>query len=482
LNVAVSEVLADVLRAEGFDAQSKPSARYFEVVTGPDKPLTEAHAERAQRVLADKGYFAKILGVSGIASGYRAWGVVFESQSELEAYRAEIAVRLGHKTLADQMGLCVFNENAPGSVFWLDRGVELRKRLQEYLSSVVLRRAGQFVETPTIMKEGLWKCSGHIPTFADNMYFTNDEQALKPMNCPAHMLMFGATTRSYRDLPMRIYEYGRVHRYEASGALQGLLRLRSFTQDDGHVFTTIDQIKSEVQDFIDDTKAVYGALGFERVTAYLATRPAECVGDDAEWESAEAALRSLGLPELPGEGAFYGPKIEMHLEDAMGRTWQCGTIQLDFILPKRMNLRYVAPGGEEVVPVVLHRAILGSLERFIAILLENTQGWLPFWLAPVQIALVPVGTTHRKRAEILYAQLQKHGVRALIAQDQSLGKNLRQHREERVTKAWILGDREVDCVTERNLRTGECVTLNDADAIKSAVCLSALPVYRQIEQ
>lgn len=463
LKSSASASLRQILLDNGFNATLHPSQKFLEVHIKSDKPITETDSLQAEQELI-KQYHAKILGVSAITSGYRIWGVVFQTAAELEEYLTTTKNRLGHKELTRDMRLCVFHDRASGSVFWGNRGIALRETLQTYLVYVLERRNCEFVDTPSMMHTCLWEKSGHLANFSENMYFTNENQALKPMNCPAHMLLFGSRSRSYRDLPLRMFEFGRVYRNEASGALQGLLRMRAFTQDDGHIFVTPDQIKDEVNAFIQDAHEVYGQLGFKNIRTYLATRPANRAGEDSEWDQAETALRSLGFEELPGEGAFYGPKVELHLEDAMGRWWQCGTIQLDFILPKRMGLEYTDSNSCQAKPIILHRAILGSLERFIAILLENTQGWLPFWLAPVQIAIIPIKNVHFQRAQKLQTQLKEIGIRAIITTDQSLGKNLQRARIERISKAWIIGDKETDCVTERDLNSGECVTLKDEEA------------------
>jgi threonyl-tRNA synthetase len=250
----------------------------------------------------------------------------------------------GHKELGAQMELFTFKEQSPGSTFWLSQGVELRKQMQNYL----LKKLGPSyleVKTPQLLKKSLWEQSGHLAAFAENMFFVDDEHGLKPMNCPCHMLIFKEKIRSYKDLPYRIYEYGEVFRNEASGALNGLLRVRNMTIDDGHIFCTIDQIKDEVEAFMQIIKNVYSEFGFNKVSVYLSTRPENYQGDSEVWNKSESMLRELQLEEKPGEGAFYGPKVEFHLEDSLGRMWQCGTIQLDFILPERMGLKYTASSG-----------------------------------------------------------------------------------------------------------------------------------------
>jgi len=427
-------------------------------------PLKESDRVEVEKSLRDAGFHVAMLGVSGVEKGYRIWGYLFQNENELTDYLNN--AHKGHKELGAQMELFTFKEQSPGSTFWLSQGVELRKQMQNYL----LKKLGPSyleVKTPQLLKKSLWEQSGHLAAFAENMFFVDDEHGLKPMNCPCHMLIFKEKIRSYKDLPYRIYEYGEVFRNEASGALNGLLRVRNMTIDDGHIFCTIDQIKDEVEAFMQIIKNVYSEFGFNKVSVYLSTRPENYQGDSEVWNKSESMLRELQLEEKPGEGAFYGPKVEFHLEDSLGRMWQCGTIQLDFILPERMGLKYTASSGEQQTPVVLHRAIFGTLERFTAILLESYQGWLPAFIAPTQLMIIPAQSDLYEEAVKIQDDLP--GIRVIIG-DASIGKSLHRAQQLRVPFAWIVGKKELEAksITVKCMQNNEQSTVLYQDA-KSAL-------------
>lgn len=452
--------LAKILRESGYDAEPV-SSKYFEAHIKSNRPITTSDQEQIQTKLQ---FYGQLLGVSAIGADlYRMWGISFETQEELNQYLEKKANTLSHKELGIKMKLFEFHKEAPGELFLLHNGIVLRENIERFLTRTLKKSYGQnceFIETPICMDPSLWHTSGHMENFKDNMCFTSDK-VLKPMNCPCHMLHFNAQTRSYKELPVRIFEYGRVHRNEPSGSMQGLLRMRSFVQDDGHLFCAIHQIKEEVATFIDQTRTIYAKLGFPDIRMILATRPDTRAGNEADWDEAEEALRTFGFEEAAGEGAFYGPKIEMHLQDSVGRYWQCGTIQLDFVLPERMKLTYTDKDGRNKTPVVLHRAILGSIERFMAILLENTQGWLPLWLTPTQVMIIPVKPHHQERAQLLTQRLAGLGIRAIMGTEEGIGKNMHIARTMRIPKAWVIGDKEIDCVTQEDLARGTRSTAAD---------------------
>ena len=440
--------------------------KYIEVILNSSKPLTASDKDWAESELKHN-FHIKLLGVSSVESGYRIWGVAFETAKELENYTLQQSMTHGHKEIGHNMQLFEFKEESNGAVFWLERGLQLRASIEEYLLSVI-QGDYHLVKTPAVVKKSLWQCSGHLEYFAENMCFVGEDYVLKPMNCPCHMLLYKSKTRSYKELPLRFFEFGEVHRNEPSGALNGLLRLRNFTIDDGHIFCSLDHIDNEVKKFIETTNKVYKDLGFSKIKMYLATRPDKYSGNIEDWDKAEDILKKLNLEELPGEGAFYGPKIEFHIEDAMGRLWQCGTIQIDLVLPVRMGLKYTDSDGTNAVPVVLHRAILGSMERFIATMLEKTQGWLPMWLAPCKIMIIPLRSEHLKRATYLHQESTKLNINSCIASlNQTLGKNIHQAQLERIHKAWIIGDKEIDCITEKDLQTNEQETILDIDLFRN---------------
>ena len=384
----------------------------------------------------------------------RIYGTAWLNDKDLKAYltRIEEAEKRDHRKLGKQLDLFHMQEEAPGMVFWHPKGWSLYQQVQQYMRQVYVDSGYEEVHCPAILDVSLWKKSGHWDHYQNNMFFTESEKrtyAVKPMNCPGHVQIFKSDLRSYRDLPIRIAEFGVCTRNEPSGALHGLMRVRSFTQDDGHIFCTEDQIESEMVAFHRQALKVYSDFGFHDVELMLALRPEDRIGDDAIWDKAEGALRnalrSAGAKwtELPGEGAFYGPKIEYHLRDAIGRDWQLGTMQVDFSMPGRLGAEYVGEDSQRHVPVMLHRAIVGSMERFIGILIEHHAGAFPSWLAPVQVAVLNITDSQADHVRNVARQLQAVGVRAEAdLRNEKIGYKIREHTMQKVPWLLVVGDRE----------------------------------------
>ena len=385
----------------------------------------------------------------------RIYGTAWASRKELKAYlhRIEEAEKRDHRRIGRQLDLFHFQEEAPGMVFWHRDGWTLYNLLENYIRGLLLENDYQEVLTPQILDRTLWERSGHWEKFRDHMFTTHVDDrdyAIKPMNCPGHIQIFNQGLKSYRDLPVRITEFGVVHRNEPSGTLHGLLRGRRFTQDDAHIFCTEDQLQDEIGALIDLTFRVYRDLGFEDIEVALSTRPEQRVGDDALWDRAEAALADAlegkGIPYTvqAGEGAFYGPKHEFVLRDSIGRRWQCGTIQVDFSMPGRLGSTYVSEDGTKKVPVMVHRVLLGSMERFIGILIEDTDGRFPVWLAPIQGVVMNITDNQAEYANRVCNVLKSKGVRAETdLRNEKIGYKIREHTLRRVPYLLVVGDREV---------------------------------------
>ncbi len=410
----------------------------------------------------------------------RVYGTAWTSKEELAGYiyRIEEAEKRDHRKIGKQLGYFHFQDEAPGMVFWHPDGWKVWQEVENYMRDVYKRNDYQEVKCPSILDINLWKKSGHWDNFRENMFFTdseNREYAVKPMNCPGHVQIFNNKLRSYRDLPLRYGEFGSCHRDEPSGALHGLLRVRAFTQDDGHIFCMSNQIKSEVIDFHNLALKVYANFGFEDITVKLALRPEKRLGTDELWDSAEDALRealgscSVDWEELPGEGAFYGPKIEYHLRDSIGRSWQCGTVQVDFMMPQRLEAQYVTENNTREVPVMLHRAILGSLERFIGIVIENCAGALPLWLSPVQVVVMNISDAQQEFVQSVVSQLRNQGLRVSTdLRNEKITYKIREHSVKRVPYLVIVGDKEVEnnVVSVRARGQGDAGKLSVNDFVK----------------
>ena len=407
----------------------------------------------------------------------RIYGTAWADKKQLKAYlqRLEEAEKRDHRKLAKRMDLFHLQEEAPGMVFWHPNGWTLYQALEQYMRRVQIEHGYQEIRTPQVVDLSLWKKSGHWEHYSELMFTTESEKrdyAVKPMNCPCHVQVFNQGLKSYRDLPLRLAEFGSCHRNEPSGSLHGLMRVRGFTQDDAHIFCTEKQIQSEAEAFIALTLQVYRELGFDEVELKLSTRPEDFMGEAALWERAEsgleAALNATGLKwELqPGEGAFYGPKIEFALRDCLNRVWQCGTLQLDFNLPGRLGAQYVDEDGERKTPVMLHRAILGSFERFIGILIEHYAGAMPLWLAPEQAVVMTITDSQREFAMNLEQRLQKIGVRVKAdLRNEKIGFKIREHTLQKIPYLLVVGDKEVeaDSVAVRT-RSGENLGTMSVDA------------------
>ena len=389
----------------------------------------------------------------------RIYGTAFATPDELKEYlrRMEEAKLRDHRKLGKDLDLFSLHEEGPGFPFFHPKGMAIMNTLIEFWRREHIRRGYTEIKTPQILDRGLWIQSGHWDHYRDNMYFTEiDEKpyAIKPMNCPGSILVYKTQLRSYRDLPMRLAELGCVHRHERSGVLHGLMRVRCFTQDDSHTYITPEQIKDEVTAIMELNKFVYTDVFGFKYTVELSTRPDDSMGTDEQWEAAESALRdaleSTGTPYTinPGDGAFYGPKIDFHLEDCLGRTWQCGTIQLDFQMPGRFDVTYRGDDGAEHTPVMIHRVVFGSIERFMGILIEHYAGAFPYWLAPVQVKIVPIGADHVDYARELYAKFIEWGIRPEIdTRDEKLGRKIRDAQMQKVPYMLVVGNKEMETGT-----------------------------------
>ena len=389
----------------------------------------------------------------------RIYGTAWTSSKELMAYlnRIEEAEKRDHRKIAKKLDLFHTQEEAPGMVFWHPAGWTIYQTIERYMRERQLEFGYQEIKTPQVVDLSLWQRSGHADKFADGMFtLESDERqfAVKPMNCPCHVQVFNQGLKSYRDLPLRLAEFGSCHRNEPSGSLHGIMRVRGFTQDDAHIFCTEDQIQSEVSDFIDMLHLVYADFGFSEVIYRLSTRPEQRVGSDQDWDRAEVALadalNAKGLPweELPGEGAFYGPKIEFSLKDCIGRVWQLGTIQVDFSMPGRLEAQYVAEDGTRQVPVMLHRAVLGSFERFIGILIEHFEGEFPVWLAPQQAVVVNITDKQSDYAATVAAELSKQGLRVNTdLRNEKVGFKIRELELAKTPFILVVGEKEREAGT-----------------------------------
>jgi len=421
----------------------------------------------------------------------RIYGTCWTSKKELEEHlhRLEEAEKRDHRKLGKEMDLFHFREESPGAVFWHEKGWTLFQRLIEYMRMKQRLAGYKEINTPELLDRGLWEKSGHWEKFSEHMYTsqTPDEKifAVKPMNCPGCVQVFNQGLKSYRDLPLKLSEFGKVHRYEPSGALHGLLRVRAFTQDDAHIFCTEDQITEETLSVTDLILKIYKDLGFENVILKYSDRPEKRVGDDKIWDKSESALlAAIKLSKLEyevnkGEGAFYGPKIEFVLRDAIGRDWQCGTLQVDLNLPERLGATYVDKDGSKKTPVMLHRALFGSLERFIGILIENYSGKLPFWLAPNQVVILPIAEENNDYVKKLFEDLFKEGIKCAVdLRNQKINYKIREHSLAKVPMILVCGKKEVseNTVTVRRLGSEKQEVFKREELIKNILTANKLPL------
>ncbi|WP_209369529.1 threonine--tRNA ligase [Priestia megaterium] len=436
---------------------------FFDLCRGPHLPSTGM--VKAFKLTKVSGAYWR--GNSDNQMLQRVYGVAFRSQKQLNEYLMflEEAAKRDHRKLGNELELFMFSDEAPGMPFYLAKGQMVKNQLEQFLRSVQEKHNYEEVRTPFMMNQQLWEKSGHWDHYKDNMYFSevdNAKFALKPMNCPGHMLIFKNKLHSYRDLPIRMGEFGQVHRHEFSGALNGLLRVRTFCQDDAHIFVTPEQIESEIKSVIELVDYIYKTFGFE-YSIELSTRPEDSMGEDSLWELAENSLENV-LRKLnfdyklnEGDGAFYGPKIDFHIKDALKRSHQCATIQLDFQLPEKFDLNYINEKNEKQRPVVIHRAIFGSLDRFFGILIEHFGGVFPTWLAPVQVKVIPVSLkVHQEYAQEIKEALGKKGIRVeLDNREQKLGYKIREAQVAKVPYILVLGDKEMESNSVNVRKHGE---------------------------
>lgn len=423
---------------------------FYDLCRGPHIPSTGRL--KAFKLLSVAGAYWR--GDANKPMLQRLYGTAWPKKSQLAAYlhQMEEAARRDHRKLGQELGLFSFREEAPGFIFWHPKGWTLYRLLEDFSRKLQERRGYQEVATPWILRSTLWEQSGHWAHYRENMFLIDNEEepmGCKPMNCPAHCLLYKAETRSYRDLPLKISEYGPLARFEKSGTLHGALRVRGFHQDDAHLFVREDQIADQIKDVLEIVDEIYSTFGMP-YKIKLSTRPDDFMGDPAVWESAEAslveALESLGREyELnPGDGAFYGPKLDFDVTDAIGRTWQCATVQLDFQLPLRFDLAYIGADGQEKRPVMIHRAIMGTLERFIGVLVEHYAGAFPAWLAPVQVLVMSISDACNEYARDVARQLQEAGMRVEVdARNEKIGYKIRQAQLQKVPYMLIVGEKEM---------------------------------------
>jgi threonyl-tRNA synthetase len=423
---------------------------FTDLCRGPHVPNTgKLHSFKLMKVAG-----AYWRGDSNNAMLTRIYGTAWLNDKDLKAYlyQLEEAEKRDHRKIGKQLDLFHQQEESPGMVFWHPNGWAIWQQVEQYMRNVYKKSGYQEVRCPQVLDVSLWKKSGHWDNYKENMFFTESEKhtfALKPMNCPGHVQVFNTGLHSYRELPIRYGEFGGCHRNEPSGALHGIMRVRAFTQDDGHVFCTPEQIQSEVTAFHAQAMQVYADFGFEHIDVALALRPDKRIGDDEVWDRAEAALRGalaaagVNWTELPGEGAFYGPKIEYHMKDSIGRDWQVGTMQVDFMMPERLGAEYVDENSQKKHPVMLHRAIVGSMERFIGILIEHHAGLLPTWLAPVQAVVLNITDAQADYVEQVTQALVDKGFRVQSdLRNEKVGYKIREHTMQKVPYLLVVGDRE----------------------------------------
>nr|WP_289073224.1 threonine--tRNA ligase [uncultured Halomonas sp.] len=456
------EIIRDI--PEGAAIRLYHHEEYTDMCRGPHVPNTR-HLKAFKLTKLAGAYWR---GDSSNPMLTRIYGTAWGDKKQLKAYlkRLEEAEKRDHRKLARRLDLFHMQEEAPGMVFWHPKGWALWQQVEQYMRGVYKEGGYQEIRCPQVMDVSLWKKSGHWDNYADGMFFTESEKreyALKPMNCPGHVQVFNSGLRSYRELPVRFGEFGGCHRNEPSGALHGIMRVRAFTQDDGHVFCTEEQVEPEVTSFHRQALKVYQDFGFEDIAIKIALRPEKRIGSDEVWDRAEDALRGalkacgVDWRELPGEGAFYGPKIEYHMKDCLGREWQVGTMQVDFMMPERLGAQYVTEEGERKAPVMLHRAIVGSMERFIGILIEHYAGAMPLWLAPEQVVIMNITDSQREYALKLEKRLQKSGLRVKAdLRNEKIGFKIREHTLQKIPYLLVVGDKEVeaDSVAVRT-RSGE---------------------------
>ncbi|HCS22594.1 MAG TPA: threonine--tRNA ligase [Alphaproteobacteria bacterium] len=452
-----AELIRDLPESEEISIYRQ--GKWYDLCRGPHLPST-GHVGTAFKLMKVAGAYWR--GDAKNAQLQRIYGTAWRDQKELDAHlhMLEEAEKRDHRKIGREMDLFHMQEESVGSVFWHDKGYTIWRALENFIRARIQGAGYQEVKTPQMFDSSLFKASGHWDMYGDNMFKVRDTHGdgekmmgIKPMNCPAHVQIFNQGLKSYRDLPIRMAEFGCCHRNEPSGAMHGIMRVRQFTQDDAHIFCREDQVEQEALDYFKLQLGVYRDLGFDKISVKLALRPGanERLGSDEIWDRAENALRAaltgagLAFEELPGEGAFYGPKVEFHLTDAIGRTWQCGTLQLDFNLPERLDASYIGEDSQRHRPVMLHRAILGSLERFIGILIEHHAGKFPLWLAPVQAVVATITSDADDYAKQVVETLKKAGIRAhLDTRNEKINYKIREHSLQKAPQIWVVGKREAE--------------------------------------
>ncbi len=458
------EIIKDII-PEDEEVSIYRQGDWFDVCRGPHMPSTGKLGKGFKLMKVAGAYWR---GDSDNEMLTRVYGTAWPDKKQLNAYlhRLEEAEKRDHRKLAKKLDFFHMQEEAPGMVFWHDKGWSIYLTVQDYIREKLRQHDYQEIHTPSIVDRSLWEKSGHWDKFGDMMFTTHSENrdyAIKPMNCPCHIQVFNQGLKSYRDLPLRLAEFGSCHRNEPSGTLHGLMRVRNFVQDDAHIFCTEDQLQDEVSAFIDLVYEVYEDFGFSDIKVALSTRPEQRVGDDAAWDKAEQALevaldnKKLDWKLQPGEGAFYGPKIEFVLRDCLGREWQCGTMQVDFSMPGRLDAQYIAADDSKHTPVMLHRAILGSIERFVGILIEEHEAKFPLWLAPVQAVVLNITDKQAEFAKKVQKRLVSQGFKVeLDLRNEKVGYKIREHILQRVPYMLIIGDRELETNTVAvRTRSGE---------------------------
>ena len=486
-----AEIISDSDQAENFQIYTQEKSGFVDLCKGPHLPNFNLIGEF--KLTKVSGAYWR--GDSTKPMLTRIYGTAWRTKKELQSYleKLEKAEQVDHRKLGKEMDLFHFQEEAPGMVFWHPKGWTIYTQLQSYVREMQKRAGYSEVNTPEVVDRKLWETSGHWDKYRENMFITEiDEEhanekrtnALKPMNCPNHVQIYNQGIKSYRDLPFRLSEFGKCHRYEASGTMHGLMRVRGFAQDDGHIFCTEDQIESETKGFIDLLSAMYKDLGFTEFKIKLSTRPEKRIGSDASWDKAEKALEdAIEKLELEyfideGDGAFYGPKLDFVLTDAIGRKWQCGTLQVDFNLPGRFDSTFVGEDGAKHTPVLLHRAALGSFERFIGILLENYEGKLPFWLAPTQVVLAAITDDANEYTVNLNDTLVNEGIRSeLDIRNEQISYKVREHSLQKIPYIVAIGKKEINdnTVSVRTLGSDKNIVMATDEFIEKLLLESKNP-------
>ena len=487
-----AEIISDSDQSENFQIYTQEKSGFVDLCKGPHLPNFNLIGEF--KLTKVSGAYWR--GDSTKPMLTRIYGTAWRTKKELQSYleKLEKAEQVDHRKLGKEMDLFHFQEEAPGMVFWHPKGWTIYTQLQSYVREMQKRAGYSEVNTPEVVDRKLWETSGHWDKYRENMFITEiDEEhanekrtnALKPMNCPNHVQIYNQGIKSYRDLPFRLSEFGKCHRYEASGTMHGLMRVRGFAQDDGHIFCTEDQIESETKGFIDLLSAMYKDLGFTEFKIKLSTRPEKRIGSDASWDKAEKALEdAIEKLELEyfideGDGAFYGPKLDFVLTDAIGRKWQCGTLQVDFNLPGRFDSTFVGEDGAKHTPVLLHRAALGSFERFIGILLENYEGKLPFWLAPTQVVLAAITDDANEYTVNLNDTLVNEGIRSeLDIRNEQISYKVREHSLQKIPYIVAIGKKEINdnTVSVRTLGSDKNIVMATDDFIEKLLLESKNPI------